>query len=325
MEEDLIFKGQKYISAKRAAELTQYTSNYIEQLFRSGKIASQRIGDTWYVEEQSLLNYHESQQGITNLSEPIAFVENSQDNKEVVAFPASEKTEAPMKQNENNQIMPLSMALTTPISRALVLKAGALGFALALIFGQTVLHGQLAENLKEGSVMVFSSMGEKIISVTTEVGVASVSSATDGIHALSEVLALVSVNVYSRIASVITHNNVSGEMPLSIVKESMRDGVMFPITTVHSGFSATINDYVIAGNFWRDMLVASLDKALVVQGQVLSDLAVGYGNTKDSVATAFSGLAGIGETKLVAQSIHGGEMLAYYVYENLCGLFGICQ
>lgn len=48
------FDGKKYVSAVRAAELTGYTSDYVGQLARSGKILSQQVGGRWFVEFEAL-------------------------------------------------------------------------------------------------------------------------------------------------------------------------------------------------------------------------------------------------------------------------------
>ncbi len=57
MDEALIIKEKKYISSKRASELTGYTSDYIGQLAKKGKIAYENIGRTTYVVEDEILSY----------------------------------------------------------------------------------------------------------------------------------------------------------------------------------------------------------------------------------------------------------------------------
>lgn len=49
--DELQLSGKKYISARRAAELTGYAKDYIGQLARGGKVAATKIGRAWYVEE----------------------------------------------------------------------------------------------------------------------------------------------------------------------------------------------------------------------------------------------------------------------------------
>jgi len=46
--------GTRYISSKRASEITGYAKDYIGQLARGGKIAATRVGRAWYVDEQAI-------------------------------------------------------------------------------------------------------------------------------------------------------------------------------------------------------------------------------------------------------------------------------
>lgn len=58
IEDDYIFvEGNRYISTKRAADVTGYTSDYIGQLAREGKIRSKKIGKIRFVEDGELKNY----------------------------------------------------------------------------------------------------------------------------------------------------------------------------------------------------------------------------------------------------------------------------
>ncbi|PIP87084.1 hypothetical protein COW81_02235 [Candidatus Campbellbacteria bacterium CG22_combo_CG10-13_8_21_14_all_36_13] len=58
MEDDYIFvEGNRYISAKKAAEITGYTSDYIGQIAREGKVRSKKIGRIRFVEEGELKEY----------------------------------------------------------------------------------------------------------------------------------------------------------------------------------------------------------------------------------------------------------------------------
>lgn len=53
--------GIIYIPVKVAAALTSYTSDYIGQLCRAGKVEATRIGRAWYVSENSIINHKEMQ------------------------------------------------------------------------------------------------------------------------------------------------------------------------------------------------------------------------------------------------------------------------
>lgn len=54
MGNELIFEGKKYISPKRASQITGYNSDYIGQLCRKGALECKLVGRSWFVEEKSL-------------------------------------------------------------------------------------------------------------------------------------------------------------------------------------------------------------------------------------------------------------------------------
>ena len=57
MNGELFFDGKKYISAKRASEITGYTSDYIGQLCRGNKLECRQVGRGWFVSEFSIINH----------------------------------------------------------------------------------------------------------------------------------------------------------------------------------------------------------------------------------------------------------------------------
>lgn len=48
---------KKFISARKAAEITGYEQDYIGQLARMGRVLARQIGRAWFIEEQSLLSH----------------------------------------------------------------------------------------------------------------------------------------------------------------------------------------------------------------------------------------------------------------------------
>lgn len=62
--DELEIKGKKYISSKRASELTSYAKDYVGQLVRAGKLPATRVGRAWYVERDALVAYHARESGI---------------------------------------------------------------------------------------------------------------------------------------------------------------------------------------------------------------------------------------------------------------------
>ena len=57
MKDSFISQGKKYISAKRASEISDYSSDYIGQLCRAQKLDCQVVGRVWFVVEESLLTH----------------------------------------------------------------------------------------------------------------------------------------------------------------------------------------------------------------------------------------------------------------------------
>lgn len=54
MGNEILFDGKKYISARRAAQITGYNSDYIGQLCRKGALDCKLVGRAWFVGEKSL-------------------------------------------------------------------------------------------------------------------------------------------------------------------------------------------------------------------------------------------------------------------------------
>lgn len=52
--EELDIQGKKYISSKRASEITGYAKDYVGQLARAGKVPATRVGRSWYVDESAI-------------------------------------------------------------------------------------------------------------------------------------------------------------------------------------------------------------------------------------------------------------------------------
>lgn len=48
---------KKFISARKAAEITGYEQDYVGQLARMGRVLARQIGRAWFIEEQSLLSH----------------------------------------------------------------------------------------------------------------------------------------------------------------------------------------------------------------------------------------------------------------------------
>ncbi len=57
MDNQIFVEGKKYISAKRAAEITGYTSDYVGQLAREGHVDSKKVGRVRYVDQGQIRSY----------------------------------------------------------------------------------------------------------------------------------------------------------------------------------------------------------------------------------------------------------------------------
>jgi hypothetical protein len=55
--DELLIKDQKYISSKRASELTGYAKDYIGQLCREGRVEARLVGRSWYVREAGIKDH----------------------------------------------------------------------------------------------------------------------------------------------------------------------------------------------------------------------------------------------------------------------------
>lgn len=101
--------GKKYISSSAASKLTGYSSDYIGQLARAGKINSQLIGKMRFVEEESLVLHKVSVQykdyshlTISNDSEePVG--QNIEINKDKVKYKPQQRPEPALVLNDRKQ------------------------------------------------------------------------------------------------------------------------------------------------------------------------------------------------------------------------------
>lgn len=55
--DELLIEDKKYISSKRAAQITGYAKDYVGQLCREGRVSARLVGRTWYVLESALADH----------------------------------------------------------------------------------------------------------------------------------------------------------------------------------------------------------------------------------------------------------------------------
>ena len=55
--DELVIEDKKYISSKRAADITGYAKDYVGQLAREGYVDARRVGRNWYVLESAIRDH----------------------------------------------------------------------------------------------------------------------------------------------------------------------------------------------------------------------------------------------------------------------------
>ena len=75
MQDSVLIDGQEYVSAKRAAELLDYSADYIGQLARAGKIIAKRVERAWFVHLPSLKNHKEQAEAYVPVPPPVDTIE----------------------------------------------------------------------------------------------------------------------------------------------------------------------------------------------------------------------------------------------------------
>ena len=69
--DELQISGKRFISSRRIARDNGYTSDYIGQLIRGGKVTGQKVGRAWYVDAVSFNTFLGSERTPAKLPEPI--------------------------------------------------------------------------------------------------------------------------------------------------------------------------------------------------------------------------------------------------------------
>ncbi len=55
--DEILIADQKYVSSKRAAEITGYAKDYVGQLCREGRVEARLVGRNWYVREAAIRDH----------------------------------------------------------------------------------------------------------------------------------------------------------------------------------------------------------------------------------------------------------------------------
>lgn len=95
--EELIIADQKYISSKRASEITGYAKDYIGQLCREGRVEARLIGRSWYVRDAAIKDHRF---GLENAPTEVDTVktmgDSTEDEPASLKYIADEAPEAPV-------------------------------------------------------------------------------------------------------------------------------------------------------------------------------------------------------------------------------------
>ncbi len=174
VSDSIILDRQNFVSAKRAAEISGYTSDYVGQLCRLGKLESRRVGTSWFVSEKSLLNHcitlaKESDEKKTEVVKELEIVKGVEVVKEVefvkeieivkpviatVATPVVEKIIAPKKVVFSNS---LTQGNSLTVSIAYFSKLSLL-FGILIVLIISVFQHLAVSNISQSNPFVTSSV-----------------------------------------------------------------------------------------------------------------------------------------------------------------------
>ncbi len=95
--DELQISGKRFISSRRIARDNGYTSDYIGQLIRGGKVIGQKVGRAWYVDAASFDSFLGSESApATSIPEPIIEIKKPEEKiPEPVQIKIAEKKEEP--------------------------------------------------------------------------------------------------------------------------------------------------------------------------------------------------------------------------------------
>jgi hypothetical protein len=103
--EELTLDGKKYVSSKRAAEITGYAKDYIGQMCREGRVEARQVGRAWYVLE-SALRHHRFGKAKEETKTKVVEVQKEVEIKEIKPVSVVTNTwEAPRYHSETPEFM----------------------------------------------------------------------------------------------------------------------------------------------------------------------------------------------------------------------------
>ncbi len=92
--DELQISGKRFISSRRIARDNSYTSDYIGQLIRGGKVIGQKVGRAWYVDAVSFETFLGEERTPEKLPEPVVEIKKLEDKTLEPIIVAQKKEEA---------------------------------------------------------------------------------------------------------------------------------------------------------------------------------------------------------------------------------------
>lgn len=106
--DELTLKGERYISSKRAAEMTGYTKDYVGQLCRAEKIDARLVGRNWYVNERSIFA-HKKRGNVETSGNPASSGDRYSLLDEPVRYVTGSEIESPYYKKDPRPLIPTPM------------------------------------------------------------------------------------------------------------------------------------------------------------------------------------------------------------------------
>lgn len=124
VEATIQVEGKEYVSAARAAKLTDYNQDYVGQLARAGKIPSRQVGTRWYVERESLLTHKKEKDALLRAvqAESVGLQRPQLQVRPITERPALKKPDQPLLAYSKDE-MPLFPEIHSEIDKETALKA----------------------------------------------------------------------------------------------------------------------------------------------------------------------------------------------------------
>ena len=96
--EEILIEEKKYVSSKRAAQITGYAKDYVGQLCREGRVPARLVGRGWYVLESAIQDHR--------FGNPEPLEENVKESKDSIESPIDKTWEFPRYEATQPEVLP---------------------------------------------------------------------------------------------------------------------------------------------------------------------------------------------------------------------------